>query len=54
LRKGDVPATSNGTSLDEIMANFEKDVIVSALEQCHYNLTRTAEQLEDYAACFAL
>jgi transcriptional regulator with PAS, ATPase and Fis domain len=35
-----------GESLDEIMANFERELINSILEQNHYNLGRTAEQLK--------
>jgi DNA-binding NtrC family response regulator len=33
-------------SLDEAMANFERELISSMLEQNHYSLTRTAEQLK--------
>ena len=32
-------------SLDDIMSNYEKDVIQSILEQNHFSLTRTADQL---------
>ena len=35
-----------GDSLDEIMANFERDLISSLLEQNHFSLTRTADQLK--------
>jgi DNA-binding NtrC family response regulator len=35
-----------GESLDDIMANLEKDLISSMLEQNHFSLTRTAEQLK--------
>jgi DNA-binding NtrC family response regulator len=35
-----------GESLDEIMANFERDLINGILEQTHFNLTRTADQLK--------
>ena len=44
LRKGDVPLVSAGQSLDEIMANFERDM--QTLDQNRYNLTRTADQLK--------
>lgn len=37
--------TAEGGSLDEILANFERTLITGLLEQYHYNLTRTAEQL---------
>jgi len=46
LRKGDVPLVSAGQSLDEIMANFERDLIMQTLDQNRYNLTRTADQLK--------
>jgi transcriptional regulator with PAS, ATPase and Fis domain len=35
-----------GNTLDDIMANLEKELIGSMLEQNHFNLTRTAEQLK--------
>jgi DNA-binding NtrC family response regulator len=35
-----------GQSLDEMMANFERDLVTSVLEQNHFSLTRTAEQLK--------
>jgi DNA-binding NtrC family response regulator len=35
-----------GESLDDIMANFERDVINSALEQNHFNQARVADQLK--------
>src|SRR3989441_2008618 len=46
LRKGDVPMVTAGQSLDEIMATFERDLIMQTLEQNRYNLTRTADQLK--------
>jgi len=39
-------STAAGKSLDETMANFEKDLISDLLEQNHFSLTRTAEQLK--------
>jgi transcriptional regulator with PAS, ATPase and Fis domain len=45
LRKGNGPKLT-GDSLDDIMANFERDVINSALEQNHFNLARVADQLK--------
>jgi DNA-binding NtrC family response regulator len=35
-----------GESLDDIMGNLEKDLISSMLEQNHFSLTRTSEQLK--------
>ena len=35
-----------GGSLDEMMANFERELINSMLAQNHFSLTRTAEQLK--------
>jgi DNA-binding NtrC family response regulator len=46
LRKGDLPAVTADQNIDEIMANFEKELIIHTLEQHRYNLTRTAEQLK--------
>ncbi|HSU53564.1 MAG TPA: sigma-54 dependent transcriptional regulator [Candidatus Dormibacteraeota bacterium] len=40
------PSRPAGESLDEIMANFEKELIASMLEQNHYSLSRTADQLK--------
>jgi DNA-binding NtrC family response regulator len=45
LRKTTSPKF-NGDSLDDIMANFEREVINSALEQNHFNLARVADQLK--------
>jgi DNA-binding NtrC family response regulator len=45
LRKVTSPKVT-GESLDEIMANFERDVINSTLEQNHFNLARVADQLK--------
>ncbi len=46
LRKGEVPAVAAGQSIDEIMNQFERDVILHTLDQHRYNLTRTAEHLK--------
>jgi DNA-binding NtrC family response regulator len=46
LRKADVPSSPEVRSLDESMANFERDLISTVLEENHFNLTRTAEQLK--------
>ncbi len=35
-----------GGSLDEMMASFERDLIFSLLEENHFSLTRTADQLK--------
>jgi transcriptional regulator with PAS, ATPase and Fis domain len=42
------PATKIPTnqSLDEIMANFERELITTILEHNHFNLSKTAEQLK--------
>jgi DNA-binding NtrC family response regulator len=36
----------SGESLDEIMANMERDVITGILEQNHFSISRTADQLK--------
>jgi transcriptional regulator with PAS, ATPase and Fis domain len=46
LRKGEVPVLNGAMSLDESVANFEKELITNLLEQNHYSLTKTAEQLK--------
>jgi len=46
LHKAATPKAVSGGSLDEIMGNFERDLIGSMLEQNRYNLGRTAEQLK--------
>jgi DNA-binding NtrC family response regulator len=35
-----------GQSLDEMLSNFERDLVSSVLEQNHFSLTRTADQLK--------
>jgi DNA-binding NtrC family response regulator len=47
LRKGAAPPRAvAGGSLDEMMANFERELVTNVLEQNHYSLTRTAEHLK--------
>jgi DNA-binding NtrC family response regulator len=46
LRKSEQPMVSGDHSLDELMAGFERELIMNTLEQCRYNLTRTAEHLK--------
>jgi len=46
LQKGAVSPVASGQSLDELMATFERELIVNTLELQRYNLTRTAEQLK--------
>jgi DNA-binding NtrC family response regulator len=46
LRKGEIPAIQSGRSLDESMAHFERELITNILDQNHFNLTKTAEQLK--------
>ena len=40
------PRLAGAESLDERMANFERELITAMLEQNHFSLTRTAEQLK--------
>jgi DNA-binding NtrC family response regulator len=40
------PKAVAGQTLDEMMCNFERELIESVLEQNHFSLTRTAEQLK--------
>jgi DNA-binding NtrC family response regulator len=46
LQKTVAPRPVGNESLDEMMANFERELITSILEQNHFNLTKTAEQLK--------
>jgi two-component system response regulator AtoC len=46
LRKGEPTAFVEVRSLDEAMANFERDLITNVLEQNHFSLTKTAEELK--------
>src|SRR2546421_11271100 len=46
LRKVDLPPPASVRSLDEAMAEFERELITCVLEQNHFNLTNTAEQLK--------
>jgi DNA-binding NtrC family response regulator len=45
LRKGEMPVLNGTLSLDESVANFERELINNLLEQNHFSLTKTAEQL---------
>jgi len=40
------PRAVAGGTLDEMMSNFERELITGVLEQNHFSLTRTAEQLK--------
>jgi DNA-binding NtrC family response regulator len=47
LRKGDTTIpTAGGRSLDDLMAHYERELITSMLEQNHFSLTKTADQLK--------
>lgn len=46
LRKGGLPVVNGTQSLDELLANFERDLVLHALQQNNESLTRTAEQLK--------
>jgi DNA-binding NtrC family response regulator len=46
LRKGEMPVLNGSLSLDESVANFERELITNLLEQNHYSLTKTADQLK--------
>jgi DNA-binding NtrC family response regulator len=47
LRKGEVsPVAVPAQSLDEHIMNFERELIIHTLEQNHFSLTKTAEQLK--------
>ena len=46
LRKSEIPPVTGAHSLDELLANFERDLIMHTLEQNRHNLNKTAEQLK--------
>jgi transcriptional regulator with PAS, ATPase and Fis domain len=46
LHKTVAPRLAGTESLDDRMANFERDLITAMLEQNHFSLTRTADQLK--------
>jgi DNA-binding NtrC family response regulator len=46
LRKSDAPVLNGSVSLDESVANFERELITSLLEANHFSLTKTADQLK--------
>src|SRR5213595_3848048 len=45
LKKSDTTLTVGGRSLDDLMAHYERELITSMLEQNHFSLTKTADQL---------
>src|SRR6185369_11173418 len=46
LHKGGSAKPAANGSLDEMMARYEKELIAGLLEQNHYSLAKTAEQLK--------
>ncbi len=46
LHKSGAPPAIGEGSLDEIVANFERDLVTRTLEQNHFSLTRSAERLK--------
>ena len=46
LRKSDSPVLSGAESIDELMNQYERELILQALEQSRYNLGRTADVLK--------
>ena len=46
LRKGEAPQPTGTQSLDELVAGYERSLIVDRLEQNRHNLTKTAEDLQ--------
>ncbi|MBI3192025.1 MAG: sigma-54-dependent Fis family transcriptional regulator, partial [Pedosphaera parvula] len=46
LRKSEVPAVPVNQPLDECLADYERQIIQASLEQNHYSLGKTAEQLK--------
>jgi DNA-binding NtrC family response regulator len=46
LRKSEVTPVTGAHSLDEIMADFERQLILNTLEQSRYNISKTSDQLK--------
>jgi len=46
LRKGELSSALAVCSLEEALFNFERDLILSRLEQNHFSLAKTADQLK--------
>ena len=46
MRKAEAITITGNESLDELMADFERQVINTTLEQNRYNISKTAEQLK--------
>ena len=46
LRKGNGPVAPIPDSLDEALSNFEKQLILAALERNHFSINKTAERLK--------
>ena len=46
LRKSESPVTAKGASLEESVTQFERDLILSTLEQAGYNVPKAAELLK--------
>jgi len=46
LRKGDEVAAPIPDSLDEALAQYERQVITAALERNHFSINKTAERLK--------
>jgi len=46
LHKAESPKAEGDGPLDEVVADFERDLINSTLEQNHFNLTKSAERLK--------
>lgn len=46
LRKAETAPVANGHSIDEIMADLERQLIINTLTQNRFNLSRSAEQLK--------
>jgi transcriptional regulator with PAS, ATPase and Fis domain len=46
LRKSEVTPVTGAQSIDELMADFERQLILNTLEQSRYNISKTSEQLK--------
>jgi two-component system, NtrC family, response regulator AtoC len=46
LRKAEAPHAAGDETLDQMLSDYERDLIAGTLEQNHFSLTRTAERLK--------
>ena len=46
MHRAATPRTAGGESFEDLVNNFERELITAVLQQNHFSLNRTAEQLK--------